>query len=82
MWAFVALLGGLQLLTGFMLMRLWKAVDDNTVAVTKIAVDMPKGYATKDELKEVEHFLRQRTHEIANEIHTHELKAIAEAHRP
>lgn len=81
LWAFMALIGGLNLLGGAMLMRLWKAVDGNTAAVTQLAIELPTKYATKGELKEVHEYARERTHGLGNEIHNHQIAPLEKAHR-
>lgn len=81
MWAFMALIGGLNLLGGAMLMRLWKAVDGNTAAVTQLSIELPTKYATKVELKELQEYTRERTHGLGNSLHSHEIAPLDKAHR-
>lgn len=49
-WAFNIALLLIQAIGGLMVLRLWKAVDDNTAAVTKLAIELPTNYATKLEV--------------------------------
>lgn len=51
MWAFIGLIGLFNVLLGFMLMRLWKAVDESTVAIMAMRIDLPTIYATRVEVK-------------------------------
>lgn len=70
MWAFVAVLGGFQFITGLMVMRAWKSIDDNTAAVTALSIDLPSKYVTKTEFQKHEDLL----YELAKALHAHELK--------
>lgn len=55
-WMVVGLLGALQFLVAMLIMRLWKAIDDNTKGLQNLAVELPKSYATRESV----HFLREQ----------------------
>lgn len=67
-WAFMALLGLLNLFLGAMLHRLWQSVDENTRAVSALREILPSVYATKEELRRTEDYARKQSHELANDI--------------
>jgi hypothetical protein len=77
MWAFGALLGGFQFILGLMVMRVWKSVDDNTAAVTALAITLPDKYVTKAEMQKQDALL----YELVKALHAHELKTGEDAHR-
>lgn len=47
-WVVLGLLSVMQFLVAMLVMRLWKALDDNTKGLQAIAVDLPKFYATRE----------------------------------
>lgn len=68
MWAFSGLLALLQLFVGMLVARLWRAVDENTQAVSKLRELLPSTYATKEELLRAEEYAHEQSHELANHL--------------
>lgn len=55
-WVVLGLLSLMQFLVAALVMRLWKAIDDNTKGLQNLAVELPKSYATRESV----HFLREQ----------------------
>lgn len=55
-WVVLGLLSIMQFLVAMLVMRLWKAIDDNTKGLQNLAVDLPKFYATRESV----HSLREQ----------------------
>lgn len=55
-WVVLGLLSLMQFLVAALVMRLWKAIDDNTKGLQMLAVDLPKFYATRESV----HSLREQ----------------------
>jgi len=55
---------GLQGLLGFMLVKIWARLDENTKSINEMKIDMAKNYVAKEDWV----IIRQRVHDLANWI--------------
>lgn len=83
-WAFMALLGIFNVFLGLMIARLWKALDDNTKALTSLRELLPTMYATKEDVnrhhnedqREFED-VRKTLHGLRDRVHGVDLRVTA-----